>query len=122
MDAFKNPEQIEFADLFAELERHGLRASDVARELKMSPSAVSMTLKGKRSPRPLTLEAMRKFVASIAGGKSTDVAALKESSSAYLTEHERELAKLLPKERKEVIALVGEVISYAVKKSRRKKP
>jgi transcriptional regulator with XRE-family HTH domain len=64
---FKTPEQVEFCELFAQLEAIEISASDVARELKISPAAISLILKGKRSPREMTLVAMRRFVQSQTG-------------------------------------------------------
>ena len=55
-------EQVEFAKLFARLKEKGVRAVDLAAELKMTPASVSMTLKGERNPRPLTLDALRAMV------------------------------------------------------------
>lgn len=63
MSQFKTDEQIQFCDLFSQLSGVGFKAADVARELKMTPAAVSMILSGARSPRDLTLDAMRRLVA-----------------------------------------------------------
>lgn len=52
---------MEFAQLVTKLGEHGVNAAAIARQLKMTPAAVSMIVNGSRSPRPLTLDALREF-------------------------------------------------------------
>ena len=72
MSDIKSIEQIQFCDLFAQLQAHdgSITAREVAAVLKMTPSQVSQILAGKRGTRPLNVEKLRSYVNQVCGIKT----------------------------------------------------
>lgn len=66
---FKTSEQLEFAELFEQIEKFNWSQSDLARELTLSRAAVSMYLSGRSNPSERSLVAMRALLARLQGAR-----------------------------------------------------
>ena len=69
----KTPAQIEFAEIFARMERnHKITQSTVARALRIERSYVSMLVNGLRSPHLRVLQDMRELEKLFLGGRDPE--------------------------------------------------
>ena len=73
MSGIKTKEQIEFADLFAQLKKHdaSVKAKDIAAIVDLTASQVSQILSGKRSTSALRVAALRRHVTQLCGGETS---------------------------------------------------
>jgi transcriptional regulator with XRE-family HTH domain len=76
----KTAEQIEFAAIFARLEKAlDISRAEVARALRVERSYISMLINGQRTPRGRLLEDMRELEKEMLAGRSTKPATEGES-------------------------------------------
>jgi transcriptional regulator with XRE-family HTH domain len=86
--------QLEFAGIFARLERKfKLTKAEVARELRIERSYVSMLIKGQRSPRPRILEDMRSLEKRLLAGPNAEGAQAADPEVNRLIRQVMELAQ-----------------------------
>jgi transcriptional regulator with XRE-family HTH domain len=103
----KTPEQIEVAEIFSRLKTGGLSFSDVARELQLERSYISMLASGKRNPPPRTLQQIRELERRLKNAKPP--ADPREASELELLFEQIELIERYERDNFEVIKKVVEL-------------
>lgn len=111
----KNKEQVEFSELMAEMEERGFKPAHVARRLGLSHSSVSQYLAGNSTPKPGTLELLRRVVRE-ESGPGTVASSFRDQATPADLERARELMEKI----KELGSQLSEIIDY--RKPRKKKP
>lgn len=87
---YKTEAQIEFADLMGELD---ISPAELSRQVELSKSAISLILKGERSPRPTTLVALRNLLKRRQNNSHHEVRPLREEGDVYIASMDLSLLK-----------------------------